>query len=449
MEATFDDTRIRSRARSRESLPPKLQRAVTGQHALQRKQASCACGGGCPRCQEELPVQTKLQVSHVGEPLEREADRVADEVVRTEAGHDVTQTPHKKLRSGGEPLDQGTRNLMEERFGTRFDDVRVHHDTQAAQSAQVLQAQAYTRDSDIVFGENQYAPSTPAGRAVLAHELAHVVQGRSVADEPYDERVSHPAAAAEREAHAVSADYAAGHSLRPIRERASGLHRVPLEVTTPVTETISNAPAAYSAWNGVFSWTSRFGILLNATARTLTVVMRLYSTANAAVKTRWASAVERKWGGRFGLHVSGATAGAPAECYRINVDVQWVNNSADAHYTITPSTVGSTSGGRAGVGGTTGMTHWGTADRVDITHEFGHMLGNTEEYFTTNGVDFTRGGARRGFRDAGGGVMNNPSGNPEPRHYELVRLNAATVLSVAETRCTVGTRCRTARTGDR
>jgi hypothetical protein len=40
------------------------------------------------------------------------------------------------------------------------------------------------------------------------------------------------------------------------------------------------------------------------------------------------------------------------------------------------------------------MTDWGTADRTDITHEFGHMLGNAEEYFTTNGTDYTAGGTK-------------------------------------------------------
>ena len=87
------------------------------------------------------------------------------------------------------------------------------------------------------------------------------------------------------------------------------------------------------------------------------------------------------------------------------------------------------------------MTGWGTADTVDVTHEFGHMLGNTDEYFTTNGVDFTQGGARRGFRDPGGGVMNNPSENPEPRHYEAVRTEVASLLGVQNADCKVIKRC--------
>jgi hypothetical protein len=46
---------------------------------LQRK---CACGGGCPRCKEELGIQTKLKISEPGDKYEQEADRIADEVMR-------------------------------------------------------------------------------------------------------------------------------------------------------------------------------------------------------------------------------------------------------------------------------------------------------------------------------------------------------------------------------
>jgi hypothetical protein len=39
-----------------------------------------------------------------------------------------------------------------------------------------VNALAYTVESDVVFGVRQYAPSTPEGRRLLAHELTHVVQ---------------------------------------------------------------------------------------------------------------------------------------------------------------------------------------------------------------------------------------------------------------------------------
>jgi hypothetical protein len=42
--------------------------------------------------------------------------------------------------------------------------------------AQRMRARAYTVGSDIVFAAGQYAPGTPAGKRILAHELTHVVQ---------------------------------------------------------------------------------------------------------------------------------------------------------------------------------------------------------------------------------------------------------------------------------
>ncbi|HBB32822.1 MAG TPA: hypothetical protein DDZ80_01600 [Cyanobacteria bacterium UBA8803] len=45
-------------------------------------QRQCACGGGCPRCQDELGIQTKLKISEPGDKYEQEADRVANEVMR-------------------------------------------------------------------------------------------------------------------------------------------------------------------------------------------------------------------------------------------------------------------------------------------------------------------------------------------------------------------------------
>ena len=73
------------------------------------------------------------------------------------------------------------------------------------------------------------------------------------------------------------------------------------------------------------------------------------------------------------------------------------------------------------------MTDWGTADTQDITHEFGHMLGNAEEYFTTNGTNYATGG-RRGFRDVGGGIMNNPAEAAQLRHFNLLREQVALML---------------------
>jgi hypothetical protein len=74
---------------------------------------------------------------------------------------------------------------MKRRFGHDFSQVRVHTDTRAAESAQAVNAHAYTVGHDVVFGERQHAPQTPQGMRLMAHELTHVVQqSRSSGEEP-------------------------------------------------------------------------------------------------------------------------------------------------------------------------------------------------------------------------------------------------------------------------
>jgi hypothetical protein len=80
------------------------------------------------------------------------------------------------LASGGAPLADGTRGLMEARFGHDFSRVKVHDGASAALSAAAVRARAYTVGSHVVFGAGQYRPDTPAGQRLLAHELTHVVQ---------------------------------------------------------------------------------------------------------------------------------------------------------------------------------------------------------------------------------------------------------------------------------
>jgi hypothetical protein len=112
-------------------------------------------------------------------------------------------SPGKTSPEGGDtpgrPLDSGTRNTFERRFGHDFSQVRVHADGAVSESARVLHARAYTVGPDIVFAPNQFAPNTRHGARLLGHELAHVVQQTSAAGGPM---IS--ADTAESEAEAVS-----------------------------------------------------------------------------------------------------------------------------------------------------------------------------------------------------------------------------------------------------
>jgi outer membrane protein OmpA-like peptidoglycan-associated protein len=86
------------------------------------------------------------------------------------------RAPRPEAPSSGELLDAPARAFFEPRFGHDFSRVRVHADIDAAASAKRESAQAYTLGRHIVFGHGRYDPGSPAGRRLLAHELAHVVQ---------------------------------------------------------------------------------------------------------------------------------------------------------------------------------------------------------------------------------------------------------------------------------
>ncbi len=96
--------------------------------------------------------------------------------IRSTSMGDVPPIVRDVLRSPGQPLDVITRALMEPRFGHDFSQVRVHTDAKAAESARAVNALAYTVGRDIVFGQGRHEPETTAGRRLMAHELAHVMQ---------------------------------------------------------------------------------------------------------------------------------------------------------------------------------------------------------------------------------------------------------------------------------
>jgi hypothetical protein len=206
------------------------------------------------------------------------------------------------------------------------------------------------------------------------------------------------------------------------------------DVNRPITETISHAPARFAAWNITVSWHARWRLRLTTRPQPkLEVVVRLYSTVSDAQKRAWEEAIVAKWDNRFAfcvkkdpLPAGAAGASRYSEVYPIRVLIAWLPSAEGADYTI----VANAAGARVGLGGTTGMTGWGTADRTDITHEFGHILGCPEEYFTTNGVDYAALYGGEGFRVEGAGVMNNPAGPALARNFDVIRGEAATLRSV-------------------
>jgi hypothetical protein len=161
-------------------------------------------------------LQRKIVVGKSNDPLEREADRVADQVMAMAGpigpldsappqlsracaaceddekaqmlqgkldcaqavGGEAPDIVREVLGSSGEPLDPSARAYFEPRFQSGFGRVRVHAGARAADSAAAIKARAYTVGHDIAFADRQYRPGSREGRRLIAHELAHVVQQR-------------------------------------------------------------------------------------------------------------------------------------------------------------------------------------------------------------------------------------------------------------------------------
>ena len=174
-------------------------------------------------------LQAKLRIGPTGDSFEREADRMADAVLRMPkpgAGGNATQVAQVRsgnvqrvcfeceeelrrqpmeeedeellqakrssnasppvnagvesriasLHGGGRPLSPAQRSFFEPRFNHDFSDVRVHTGGMAAESARAIKARAFTVGRDIAFGAGQYAPASRSGRQLLAHELTHTIQ---------------------------------------------------------------------------------------------------------------------------------------------------------------------------------------------------------------------------------------------------------------------------------
>ncbi|MBV6625824.1 MAG: DUF4157 domain-containing protein [Rivularia sp. (in: Bacteria)] len=170
-----------------------------------------------PKIQPKL--NPKLNIGQPGDKYEREADRVAEQVMQMphplperkinpspvvstylqeklqrqeteqeddkeeilQAKPDNSTTPRvtpnlenhlHNSRGNGQPLPESTRTFMEARFRNDFSGVRVHTDLSAVQMNRELGAQAFTLGNHIYYG----AGKSPGKNELTAHELTHVVQ---------------------------------------------------------------------------------------------------------------------------------------------------------------------------------------------------------------------------------------------------------------------------------
>lgn len=157
--------------------------------------------------------QPKLTTGQPVDEHEREADAVADKVLNAEKAGDSFFKPSpinirrkcrhceeeqavqrkagensnegsagaigkyvNNLNNSGSPMPAKEKSFFEAKMGYDFSGVRIHNNSEANQSAKNINALAYTHGNNIVFGQNQYNPSSTDGKKLIAHELTHVVQ---------------------------------------------------------------------------------------------------------------------------------------------------------------------------------------------------------------------------------------------------------------------------------
>ncbi len=142
--------------------------AECAKEEVRRKETPAAIDGAAP-------VQIQRAVAE--EQQEEEMPAMRKEANSDAGGKAAPSVVSDVLSSGnGRPMDGGTRDFMESRFGQDFGQVRIHTDAQAAASASAINARAYTSGNNVVFGNGEYRPETDSGRRLLAHELVHVGQ---------------------------------------------------------------------------------------------------------------------------------------------------------------------------------------------------------------------------------------------------------------------------------
>ncbi len=173
----------------------------------QRLQRRGKQGRSNRKAQEELPsalgAEPQAQIVQLQRQLgnRKVADMLQNETMPDQASG---MNAIDERIGTGRSLDNAAKTRMEAAFGEDFSDVRVHTDSAADGLTRQKGARALTLGSEIAFESGTYQPQTPHGDALLAHELAHVVQQRRAVEagaeaRAFDTRVG-PQDALERDA---------------------------------------------------------------------------------------------------------------------------------------------------------------------------------------------------------------------------------------------------------
>ncbi|MEO0552089.1 MAG: DUF4157 domain-containing protein [Bacteroidota bacterium] len=117
----------------------------------------------CAKCEEEEMLQMKPSIRKLSEGNMQYTDNSLTQKLNSTKGR-------------GKTLPEHVGHEMGSKIGANFSNVKVHTDASAIQMNQELGAKAFTHGRDVYFNQGQYNPSSSRGKRLLAHELTHVVQ---------------------------------------------------------------------------------------------------------------------------------------------------------------------------------------------------------------------------------------------------------------------------------
>jgi hypothetical protein len=356
---------------------------------LQRK---CACGGApgptgeCESCRKKHEAKEGT--------LQRKASNA-------EAASEVPPIVHEVLQSPGQPLEPDARGFMESRFGHDFSSVRVHTDSRAAKSAQAVNALAYTVGNNVVFDAGQHAPNSGAGRKLVAHELAHVVQqSGSAPSGPL--QLGLPANSAELEAERMASEVThPSHTMAPTAFSAQPQQlsrnlrpNVIDEVSTKLKETLVTGKGKTQD----YEWTANYSVYMYENSIVIEVRIKLKGKVSEQTKKAWLEGINAKWNNKFQFN-NGKR--------KVSLDFWAVFTDLNPHVEVDVVNKPKSSGDWD-------RRHWDAGDSEGDTqgdaaaHEFGHMIGNKDEYNLPDG---------KGGKKSLDGVMSHAAQEAKERHF--------------------------------
>ncbi len=122
---------------------------------------------------------------------------------------------------GGDPLPYAARDIFDADTVDVADRIRIHASQDAAAWADAVDAEAFAFGHDIIFAAGAFSPGTTAGRKLLAHEIAHVLQQTT------EGLPAATSAQAEADADAFAADVLAGRPAKVTRSTPMRAARQP------------------------------------------------------------------------------------------------------------------------------------------------------------------------------------------------------------------------------